>query len=831
MSTYCKYYKQQKQVSYDSGQTWSNVVPAEYQMGSLYEMDSMDCTHGSAIIRWILVPGDYLCEGKDKYEKEIEQYSTDNGVTWMNVYPTTYRKGKLIESNSSICDNKWEGHYTDDSSDTGPCPKNYKWVEGVGCVPIDPVKIIRCSSSPSTKLTQSDVMYNPYVLFEGIIGECVTSIGDRAFQDCTGITSIVIPSGVTSIGNWTFRRCSGLTSIGIPTGVTSIGVGAFERCIGLTSINIPSGVTNIGSDAFSGCTGFTSITVRATTPPTLGDRAFNDTNNCPIYVPCESVNTYRYTPAWKTYETRIQGIPPCETPPPALLKLYASYSGGTTYGILCDSSTTLTQSEVKARAHSESYSAMTDAIVGNCVTSLGDYAFSGCTSLTGITIPSGLTSIGTQAFYRCTGLTSIDIPDSVATIGSSAFSMCNNITTIDIPDGVRTIGERTFSGCSSLSSCTIGSGVTSIGDFAFWHCGLKNIDIPDSVTSIGTYAFNSCGSVTSVTIGSGVTGIGERGFDSCSNLTSITVKATTPPTLAYYVFDNTNNCPIYVPCESVNTYKSAWSKYSSRIYALDCPHKFDATYTGGTSYYKYCDGSTTLTSGDTSPSKSYPHSGMTTVTVGNCVTNIGDGAFYYCIKLSSVTLSDSVTSIGLRAFRDCRSLESIDIPSGVTSISGSAFYYCTSLTSITIPDSVTNFGNMVFYGAGLTSCTIGSGVTTIGFNTFYNCTGLTRVNSNVDGLCNIPDSVRSIGDEAFYHCASLTSIDIPSGVTSIGYSAFYQCTSLTSITVNATTPPTISYDTFNASNNCPIYVPAGSVDTYKAASNWSNYASRIQAIP
>lgn len=262
MSNNCKYYKQQKQVSYDSGQTWSNVSPAEYQVGRLKKRNSPDCQEGETIIRWKVVPGDFLCEGKDKYQKEVEQYSTDGGYTWNFIYPTTYRKGSLIESNSEICDNKWEGHYADNSEPSPYCPPQYKWVEGIGCVSVDPIKVIRCSTTSAT-LTQKEVSYNPYTLVSGIIGDCVTSIGASVFDGCSG----------------------------------------------LTSINIPSGVTSIGLRAFYNCSSLTSVTVEATTPPTLGVNAFYSTNNCPIYVPAASVDTYKAASGWSYYAARIQAIP------------------------------------------------------------------------------------------------------------------------------------------------------------------------------------------------------------------------------------------------------------------------------------------------------------------------------------------------------------------------------------------------------------------------------------------------------------------------------------------------------------------------------------------
>ena len=159
------------------------------------------------------------------------------------------------------------------------------------------------------------------------------------------------------------------------------------------------------------------------------------------------------------------------------------------------------------------------------------------------------------------------------------------------------------------------------------------------------------------------------------------------------------------------------------------------------------------------------------------------------------------TSIGEYAFSECYNLTSVIIPNSVTSIGVRAFYNCKGLTSITIPNSVTSIGERAF----------------------YNCKGLTSI--------TIPNSVTSIGDGAFRDCTGLTSVTIPNSVTSIGGGAFYNCKGLTSITIEATTPPTLGAITsFGNTNNCPIYVPSESVDAYKAATNWSSLAGRIQPI-
>ena len=439
------------------------------------------------------------------------------------------------------------------------------------------------------------------------IPNTVTYIGGSAFEGCSGITSINIPSGVTSIRNWTFAyckslssctigngvtsigyasyyQCSGLTIIEIPDSVTSIDDYAFRGCSGLTSCTIGSGATSIGNYAFWGCSSLTSITVNATTPPSLGSNVFGNTNNCPIYVPCESVNTYKAASGWSTYASRIEAIPgSC----PFAGKWLATYTGGTTSSAECDSTSAITQNEITLTDLASveigdcvtsignnafsGYSSLTSVIIGSGVTSIGNSAFNSCSSLTSVTIPSGVTSIPDTVFYYCTRLTSVTIPDTVTSIGNRSFYLCTSLSAVTIPDTVTSIGISAFWNCTGLASVIIPSGVTSIPDTVFYYCTrLTSVTIPDTVTSIGDSAFMGCSSLTSVIIPSSVTRLKYGAFYDCTGLTSITINATTPPTLGGYVFDNTNNCPIYVPAASVSTYQSAsgWSTYASRIQAI-----------------------------------------------------------------------------------------------------------------------------------------------------------------------------------------------------------------------------------------------------------------------
>ena len=196
-------------------------------------------------------------------------------------------------------------------------------------------------------------------------------------------------------------------------------------------------------------------------------------------------------------------------------------------------------------------SSVKKVVIEKGVTTIGEYAFCNCTSLTDITISDSVTSIGDDAFYNCSSLTSITIPKNVTSIGESVFENCSSLTDITIPDRVTSIGNWAFLNCSSLTSITIPDRVTSIGNYAFYNCsGLTSITIPDSVTSIGDGAFSECSSLTSITIPDSVTSIGNYTFNGCSGLTSITIPDSVT-SIGYDVFKNCSNLTtISLSCKS-----------------------------------------------------------------------------------------------------------------------------------------------------------------------------------------------------------------------------------------------------------------------------------------
>ena len=394
-------------------------------------------------------------------------------------------------------------------------------------------------------------------------------------------------------------------------------------------------------------------------------------------------------------------------------------------------------------------------IDGKSVTSIGNYAFSGNSSFTNVTIPNGVTNIGIGAFDNCRKLISISIPNCVTSIGDYAFSSCYGLTRITIPESVKIISEFVFSDCRNLTNIRIPGSVTSICKGAFRGCtSLTSITIPNGVTSIGGSAFDGCTSLTSITIPNSVTRILGDTFRDCSNLTSVTL----PESLTYIgsAFGGcTSLTSITIPnsVTYVDAYAFAGCTSLTEIkVAVENPNYVSVN---GVLYNKSRTVLICYPAGK--KDKNYK--------ILDSVTAINRYAFYGCTSLASIMIPDSVTEICESAFSGCTSLTSITIPDSVMSIARFTFYYCANLKSIKIPNSVTNIGESAFGGCtSLTSITIPNSVTDIDTNTFSGCTSLTSI--------TIPNSVTEIGWWAFYGCTSLTSITIPNSVTSIGKKAF-----------------------------------------------------------
>ena len=595
------------------------------------------------------------------------------------------------------------------------------------------------------------------------IPNSVTSIGGSAFYGCSGLTAVYI----TDLAAWCGIKFNGydsnplyyahnlylngelVTDLVIPDSVTSIGEDAFRNCSGLTSVTIPDSVTSIGRYAFYGCSSLESITL-----PFVGAAkdGTEDTHFGYIFGASHYSSNEDYVPA-SLKEVIITGG--------TSIGSNAFYGcSGLTYVNIGNGVTSIGSYAFYG------CSSLTSVTIPDSVTSIGRDAFSGCSSLTSITIPNSVTSIGSYAFDGCTAEIIWGDDPGITEIGNYAFSGYQG-TSITIPDTVTSIGERAFYGCSGLTSVTIPDSVTSIGEYAFEDCsGLTSVTIGNGVTSIGWYAFDGCSGLTAVhitdiaawceidfsysssnplyyandlylngelvtdlVIPDSVTSIGRYAFYGCSSLESITLpfvgatKDGTSNTHFGYIFGGNS----YVP-DSLK----------------------EVIITGGTSI-----GSSAF----------YNCSSLTSVTIPDGVTSIGSSAFYNCSSLTSITIPDSVTSIGGEAFFGCSGLTAVYITDiaawcgidfGVSA--SNPLYYAHNLylngelvTDLVIPDGVTSIGSYAFSGCdSLTSVIIPDSVTSIGYGAFEGCSSLTSV--------TIPDSVTSIGAEAFYGCDGLTSV-------------------------------------------------------------------------
>jgi hypothetical protein len=628
-----------------------------------------------------------------------------------------------------------------------------------------------------------------------IIPNTVISIGMGAFAEIESLTSMDIPNSVTTIGESAFSGCNNLTSISFPNSLTTIGNWAFDSCESITSLIIPGSVAYIGDDAFSGCTNLTSITVQALTPPTLGSDVFqNVPTDIPVYIPGGTLDAYSSAEGWSTFTTFIESNTIVFADENVEAICVDNWDG--------DNDEHLSYAEAAAVTdlgavfqYNEDITSFDELQYFTGLTAIGDYAFTECSSLTSISIPSSVTAIGGSAF-EFTGLTTVNIPNSVSSIGMNAFADCQDLVSISLPNALTTIEENVFGGCSSLTS----------------------INIPGSVTAIGNDAFSWC-----------------------EGLASLTVNATTPPVLGTSVFLEVNNSiPVYVPGGTISAYMEAdgWDyffnyietsiSFTDDIVEAICLDYWDFDGDGQLTFeeaaeVRFLEGAFQGNEEITSFDELQYFSGL---------DFINNDEFQGCSSLASITIPNSLEEIGSNAFTGCASLTSISIPSSVAYIGEGLFIACNALEVITVEegnpvyDSRDNCNAIIETStntliSGCQNTIIPNNVTSIGWQAFAGIESLTAM--------AIPNLVTSIGVYAFGGCSGLTSVIIPNLVTTIEESAFSGCTGLTSMKVLSTTPPTLGFEVFNeVDKSIPVYVPVGTINDYLNAEGWSEFTNYIE---
>ncbi len=637
--------------------------------------------------------------------------------------------------------------------------------------------------------------------------------------------------------------------------VTTIGIGAFDGCSGLTSVAIPSGVTSIKLSAFEGCTGLESVVVPDSA--TIDNAAFKD---------CTSL-LYALVPAVYDGSASLASIFE-NCPAHADGEIYFSdvkvaVVDGLQWIYTVDGDKAVLGSGIERFAAIPKDTA-DDLVIpatlgGYPVTAIGEEAFSECEYLTSVTIPEGVTTIAENAFLDCYDLEvvtisatatdinpwafdgcgvlqefvvaegnavykSVDglllskdgkklvkgvigdvtIPDGVETIGDGAFYCLSGLSSVTIPDGVKAIEDYAFDACDGLAEVALPDSLTSLGDSAFAYSGITSVAIPSGVTTIEGDTFNGCDSLESVVIPSGVTMLGERAFNGCDVLASVTV----PDSVTAIGDGAFADCAILLNAVLPKSFEgnpAIAGIFDSSPTAVEYRDVKVEVVDGVVWIYIVSGGKATLGGGadDLAVLPTTDGDIVIPVTLGGYpVTGIGESAFHDIPGLTGVAVPSGVTAIGDGAFANCTSLSYAILPGAFKDdpALGGIFSGCPAypddieFLDIDIVDGLiwvyTVVDGKAVLGDGdggqaipqdtagdlVIPATLGGcPVTGIGDYAFEGCGYLTGV--------TIPSGVKAIGDGAFSDCMSLAAMTIPNGVTAIGDYAFDGCTDLANLTI------------------------------------------------
>lgn len=644
---------------------------------------------------------------------------------------------------------------------------------------------------------------------------------------CTNMRSLVLESSVVDIDDRAFENCSGLTSVTLSTSLDTIGVAAFYNTTKLPSVIIPSSVQSIGEGVFNTdasydanmklkenypnyisfdeSTDFTAITFLSEYPPTLEGCLFRGTIHFKVFVPKAYINNYLAVEALAPYVYSIEE--PDILINRKLAALGTHYSNDVVQ--FCDSSSTSSSCDynfcgedffghpitIDNGSSTLNISDWDDAhpsrgTVGSLTTTIGDYAFDGMDDLITITISSSVTMIGYRAFYRCYSLDEVIFESTT---------------------------PPTFNG-------------------SLYH------DFYPTVTYVPDEALSA---YRQINVGMWVDGDGSEGFDPLVNIQPISYLINTPKPLP----SNNYNKLVFGDCVVTTKGMGDSIKNSGTlkevVFSKEVEHIHDYAFYNCFffSSVTFNEGSELKKIGDYSFWKC---TNLKEFIVPSGVTSIGMGAFQYTSALTRFEFAEGsrLTSIGEGAFDshttatgyERSGIRSITIPSGVSYIGASAFTDCVHLSSITFDSGsvLTTINNKTFYGTNSLSgnLTIPSSVTTIDDKAFQVNTSYSLYHLLTSVTFESGSSLTTIGNDAFNGREGLVGIELPSSIVSIGDRAFYHCY-LEYVICNAIVPPSLGIYAFGLSINPLgyIYVPSASVNTYKSASGWSDYADRIQAIP
>ena len=496
-----------------------------------------------------------------------------------------------------------------------------------------------------------------------------------------------VPDGVTELIGWCCVGNNKVTSVVLPESVVKIGEVAFYKCKNLSSVTLPQGIVEIGDSAFAECPKLTVIDI----PDGLQKAAWLAEDDVRLRCSFGSSAAFALSKGGNNFCTGDFQM------------RYLFDDEGNRNGLRLNKYLG-TDAEVT---------------VPEEVTETGS-AFSGCATVTKITLPAGLTNLKNSAFSDCTALREIVIPESVTSIGESAFDGCASLMEIRLPAGITEIPTALFSGCKALSAASIPEGVVSIGSGAFRNCAsLTELALPQGLKKIGSNAFIGCKSLTYIEIPDGV------------------------ETVEYFIAEST----IQLRCAIGSSAAVAVSRSNNGFYSDDLylRYTFDddgvqsgltlMKYVGTSSEVIVPDGVTELQYSTFSECRQL----LTRVVLPDGLLSIPESLLNNCTNLKEVVIPESVTTIENHAFFGCASLEKINLPAGLTEISNSLLGGCTVLSEITIPDGVTAIGDSAFQKcASLTEIVLPQGLKRIDGYVFLGCTGLSYI--------DIPDGLETAGN-------------------------------------------------------------------------------------
>ena len=451
------------------------------------------------------------------------------------------------------------------------------------------------------------------------VAEGVTKIEYNAFQDCKNLKRATLPNTLKEIEYHAFHN-SGLTSIELPQGLTVLESWAFENCADMKEVKIPASLTTWDDYAF-GNSGLTKV-VLSDELTTIGSRAFE---NC-TYL--EEINVPASLTEIESKAFYKSGLPSIDLSNTELTTIGDSAFSNCTY--------------------------LKEVAVPASLTNWGDSAF-GNSGLTKVDLPEGLTTIGRYAFNGCTALSSIELPEGLERIESGVFGDCTALSNVVLPNGLTTIGSNAFGGCKALEEVTIPNSVELIEGDAFQSSGLISIELPEGLKTIQGSVFRFCKSLKKVTIPDSMKEIPIYTFQGASALTDIKLPAELE-TIGYYSFDGCINLKEITIPATVQAIEEGAFSWCTALTSVELPAGLE---TIGRYAFQECEALATITFPDTLqaiPECTFRWCGLTSVELPAGLETIGGEAFFACKALQTVTIPDTVKQIDYRAFQDCHIL-------------------------------------------------------------------------------------------------------------------------------------------------------------------------------